>query len=100
MNNPKVLRYELTYLRMGKSLQEEKPDVYYFHLFRVILREAAKGFRPRKINPPTQKGTRINYIVLKTPEDVAAFNIELRDMAAEYNEKYNAGIGIGDDTAV
>lgn len=97
MNKPEVLKYTLMYYKMGRTLHEETPETYYFHLFRVILREVGKGFRAIKIDKPTSKGTRITFVAIRTFQEADEVNNQMTNMAREFNEKYNAGIGITED---
>lgn len=91
MNGVTVCEFQMDYTELNLNLQKKYPKNYEVRLFYAMLAQAQKGFRHKRINKVTGKGTSVKYIPM-TESDLPQVRDYFFKKAEEINEKYGTDI--------
>ena len=98
MNGLTVISFKESWPGLDRNLRDTDSEKYYFHLFKALLKEGSRGFKHTKIYAPTSKGTSIKFTRINSQEDSDQARASMVALAKEYNEKYNTGIEMEEET--
>lgn len=87
MSEVQVMGFQKTYPTVNLKMQEDKKGYDYAILVLHAI-EIENGFKVKKINKTTSKGTKVTYEVIKSEEDALKYKGFLDQKVTEFNDKW------------
>lgn len=75
--------------KLNLKLKNEDEKKYDYAILLLYLNELDRGFKVKKINKTTNKGTKVSYIAIKTEEELNQYMKEVSSFIDEFNKKWN-----------
>lgn len=93
--NLKMVYFERKFASINTNLMETKPKDYDMSILMAHLLETERGYMVKKVYKTTKSGTRFNYGIMDTDEDIQSFREKLDELVENFNKKYDANFKIG-----
>lgn len=92
INGISVMEYQIEYPTVNTKLKVENERLYDYSVLTLYTMECEKGFKVKKINKTTNKGTKVTFEPFKSEEDVQKYKNFLEIKMNDYNEKWDAKV--------
>lgn len=87
-----VQEYQIEYPTVNLKIRNSNERLYDYSILTLYTMECEKGFKVKKINKTTNKGTKVTFEPFKSKEDIQEYKKFLENKMAEYNEKWKANV--------
>ena len=84
-----VLEYQKNYSALDMKMMEECKALYDFSVIYIYACELEYGFKVKRINKTTAKGTKVTYSKIESKEELDDYLKKIEDM----RNKYKAAFG-------
>lgn len=83
-----VIEYQMEYPTLNLKHKQDNPMMFDYGMLYCYTKECERGFKVKRINKTTGKGTKFTYIAIKDDEDFEAYKTFVDKMIDEFNSKY------------
>lgn len=87
MSEIQVMGFQKTYPTVNLKMQEDKKSYDYAILVLHAI-ETENGFKVKKVNKTTSKGTKVTYEAIKSEGDALDYRKLLEQKVTEFNDKW------------
>lgn len=88
MEDVQVMGYGMEFPLINLKLKNENQMMYDFVILDLYTSELSKGFKVKRINKTTRKGTKVNYESIKGRKDLEDYMKLVNSKIEEFKGKY------------
>ncbi|MBM7835929.1 hypothetical protein [Clostridium sardiniense] len=88
MEDVQVMGYGMEFTLINLKLKNENQMMYDFVILDLYTSELSKGFKVKRINKTTRKGTKVNYESIKDRKDLEDYMKLVNSKIEEFKGKY------------
>lgn len=86
-----------TYPAINLHLKKSDEKGYDYTILLIYLSEIDKGFKVKRINKTSKKGTTVSYKLIKDAEDLQHYKNLIQEGIDGFNSKYRTDIKLEED---
>ncbi|MSU01911.1 hypothetical protein [Tissierella pigra] len=88
------MEFTKTYSGINLDFQRKDAKGYDYTMLLIYLNELKKGYKVKRINKTTKKGTSVVYSLIKSKEELAEYENLIKCKVQEFNKKWNCDLEV------
>ena len=89
--------FQKDYPAVNLYLKKEDEKGYDYTMLLLYLGELGKGFKAKRVNKTTKKGTKVTYSLIKSKAEFADYKAFIQVEVDKFNEKWKSDLYLGKD---
>ena len=84
--------FQKNYASVNSNLQKEDAKGYDYMIILIYLEELKKGYKVKRVNKKTKKGTTVTYSRIGSKEELEDYMKLIQDKIQEFNDKWECDL--------
>ncbi|WP_084108655.1 hypothetical protein [Clostridium cavendishii] len=87
-----LLEYQIEYPTLNLVIKKDNKRMFDYGMLYCYTKECEKGFKVKKVNKTTKKGTKFTYTAIKNKQDFEEYKKMVNEMIDNFNMKHGSKI--------